>query len=99
MLNMILLAVIASNGSNAKSAPVVTPVLWTEPQPKTVADWTWGSGGETRAPRPPFRFVKENLGGTNPKIEVTDAADAHWVVKFGGEVHTETFAARLLNAV
>src|SRR5579883_3100978 len=84
-----------SNINPASTAAKVIPVLWQEP--KSV-DWTWGPGGEPLAPHPPFDFVKENLTGTNPKIEVKDAAGRLWVVKFGGEVHTEPFAARLLNA-
>src|SRR5437016_10223268 len=74
-------------------------VLWNEPRPATMPDWVWGPGGEARAPLPPFQFVSENFGGTNPKVNVRDARGALWVVKFGGEVHTETFSARLLNAV
>ena len=74
-------------------------VLWNDPKPATLADWIWGPGGEAQAPRPPFRFVSENLGGTNPKVNVRDARGALWIVKFGGEVHTDTFSARLLNAV
>ena len=100
MFNLILLVLSSIHGSvPPEPAPQPRPVLWAEPGPKTVADWTWGPGGESRAPRPPFHFVKENLSGTNPKVEVTDAAGARWVVKFGGEVHTEPFAARLLSAV
>jgi hypothetical protein len=73
-------------------------ILWEEPNPLSVSDWIWGPGGQERAPRPPFQFVKENLGGTNPKINVRDARGALWIVKFGGEAHTDTFAARLLYA-
>ena len=51
------------------------------------------------APRLPFRFVKEKTTGTNPKVEVRDAAGRTWTVKFGAEVHADTFSARLLNAV
>jgi hypothetical protein len=99
MLDLLLLTVSSFTGiSPAAPAPNVTPVLWTEPKPKTVADWIWGPGGEQRNPRPPFTFVKESLSGTNPKVEVTDADGARWIVKFGGEIHTETFAARFLNA-
>jgi len=77
----------------------VAQVLWKEPPVLTVADWVSGPGGAEAAPRPPFQFVKENLDGTNPKIDVLDAAQRTWVVKFGGEVHSDTFAARLLYAV
>jgi len=73
--------------------------LWKEPRPTTASDWTWGPGGQEMVPRPPFAFVKERFGGSNPKVEVRDAADRRWVVKFGSEAHTDTFAARLLNAL
>ena len=59
--------------------------VWKEPQPASIADWTWGPGGEELAPRAPFRFVKEKFGGTNPKVEVRDAAGRAWTVKFGSE--------------
>jgi hypothetical protein len=74
-------------------------VLWREPPPVTVSDWTWGPGGQGMSPRPPFQFVKEKLTGTNPKVEVRDAARNLWTVKFGAEVHADTFASRLLNAL
>jgi hypothetical protein len=73
--------------------------LWTEPRPPTPSHWTWGPGGQEMAPRPPFAFVKERFGGSNPKVEVRDAADRRWVVKFGSEAHTDTFAARFVSAM
>jgi hypothetical protein len=39
------------------------------------------------------------LTGTNPKVEVRDAAGRLWTVKFGAEVNTDTFAPRLLSAL
>jgi hypothetical protein len=74
-------------------------ILWREPRPATISDWTWGPGGQEMVPRPPFRFIKEKLGGTNPKVEVQDAAGRRWIVKFGSEVYADTFAPRLLNAL
>jgi len=74
-------------------------VLWQAPRPMTVADWTWGPGGEARAPQAPFQFIGEDFRGTNPKIKVRDAKGQHWTVKFGGEDHSEVFAARLLFAL
>ena len=79
-------------------APQSRQIMWRAPKHLTVSDWIWGPGGAARAPRPPFRFVRENLGGTNPKVDVRDAAGALWIVKFGSEVHTDTFASRLLHA-
>ncbi len=65
----------------------------------TAVDWVWGPGGSSTAPRPPFRFVKENFSGVNPKIDVLDSADRAWVVTFGGGLHADTFAARFLYAL
>jgi hypothetical protein len=65
----------------------------------SAVDWVWGPGGASAAPRPPFRFVKENFSGVDPKIEVLDRADRAWVVTFGGGLHSDTFAARFLCAV
>ena len=74
-------------------------VLWQEPGKITVNDWMWGAGGEAKAPKPPYAFVKEDLHGTNPKIRVRDAKGDQWTVKFGGENHSEVFASRLLYAL
>lgn len=74
-------------------------LLWQQPGEITVADWTWGPGGEARAPQGPFVFVEEDLNGTNPKIKVRDTKGEHWIVKFGGEDHSDVFAARFLFAM
>src|SRR5215475_8110871 len=73
-------------------------IVWRAPQLLSTSDWVWGPGGKETAPVPPFKFVKENMGGTNPKVNVKDARGALWIVKFGGEVHAEVFASRLLYA-
>jgi len=74
-------------------------VLWKEPAAMSVEDWVWGPGGKQAAPQPPYTFLKENLDGTNPKIDVKDAAGRTWVVKFGSEIHSDTFAARFVYAM
>lgn len=96
---LFLMLHLSTTNRGAELAPLGPKILWSEPGLSTISDWIWGPGGESRAPRPPFQFVKENFGGTNPKIDVRDANGALWIVKFGGEVHTDTFAARLLHAV
>ena len=73
--------------------------LWKVPQEVNMSAWSSGPGAEETAPHPPFQFVKEKVSGTNPKVEVRDAAGQIWTVKFGSEVHSDTFAARLLNAL
>lgn len=57
-----------------------------------------GPGGRAGAPRAPFTFVEEDKGGTNPKIEVRDAAGRIWGVKWGEEVNSEVFASRIVWA-
>jgi len=74
-------------------------VLWQPPGEITLSDWVWGPGGQARAPRPPFEFIEEDLKGTNAKIKVRDAKGDQYIVKFGGENHSDVFAARLLHAV
>jgi hypothetical protein len=74
-------------------------VLWREPPPLSAADWTWGPGGKETAPQPPFRFVKEKFGGTNPKVEVKDERGRRWTVKFGSEAHTDTFQSRFVSSL
>ena len=49
-------------------------------------------------PKPPFRFEKEESGGTAPKVIVKDSSDRRWIVKFGAEGQPETFASRVVHA-
>jgi hypothetical protein len=81
------------------AGPDGKPVLWQAPEKITLEDWIWGSGGEARAPQPPYEFVAEDFNGTNAKIKVRDAKGDHWTVKFGGENHSDVFASRLLFAM
>ena len=74
-------------------------LLWQQPGNITIADWIWGPGGEARAPQAPFEFIEEDFNGTNPKVKVRDAKGDRWTVKFGGEDHSDVFAARLLFAM
>ncbi len=93
----------AASEKNKKAGGVaaakhVAQVLWRNPGAVEKLDFAGGPGGRSGAPKPPFRFVEENLSGTNPKVKVTDATGRHWSVKWGPEVHAETFAARLVWA-
>jgi hypothetical protein len=74
-------------------------VIWRDPGNVARLDLAWGEGGAAAAPKPPFIFVAEDKGGTNPKIEVKDARGVVWGVKWGEEVNSEVFAARLVWAV
>jgi len=98
-----LTAVVASHP--ASSVGETVRLLWRDPGAVASRDLYWGSGSEARVPKPPFTFVSENLTGTKPKINVTDAASVPWSVKFAtvrpgdNEVHSEIAASRLVWAL
>ena len=95
-------AVVASApvGMSVRSAPQrARNLIWQNPGNVAALNLAWGEGGQAGAPKPPFTFVKEDTGGTNPKIEVRDAAGVIWGVKWGEEIHAEVFASRLVWAV
>jgi len=96
----VAVAVCDPNPADASSAGKALPeVLWRAPRQMTMEDWTCGPGGCDRVPAPPFQFIKEDPGGTNPKVTVRDANRRAWSVKFGAEVIPECFAPRLLEAL
>ena len=70
-------------------------VIWRDPGPPESVDLAGGPGGRDGAPAPPFQFIEEHSSGSNPSVSVRDARDRVWRVKWGQEVHTETFATRL----
>lgn len=78
--------------------PKPGPTIWRDPGRVERIDFRYGPWGPEQAPRPPFTFVEEDLGGSNPKIKVTDAAGREWGVKWGSEVNSEVFASRLVAA-
>ena len=78
--------------------PLQRPVIWRDPGPVENLDFVNGPGGTKHLPQPPFTFVEEDTGGTNPKIKVTDASGRSWGVKWGSEVQGEVFASRLVWA-
>lgn len=70
-------------------------VLWRDPGDVTALNLAAGPGGEDGRPSPPFVFLQEHLGGSQPCVSVTDARGRRWRVKWGDEVNSETFAVRL----
>ncbi len=99
------LLVIALNAP-ASSAPRRTStrsasasaVLWRDPVNITRRDLRYGPGGRKHQPQGPFRFVKEDLKGSNVKFVVTGADGVKWTIKLGEEAHPETAASRILWA-
>src|SRR5437773_618966 len=90
-----LIAAPASSGGEViqkvrDSVHLGTPMIWRDPGDVAELDFEGGPGGRAQAPKPPYTFIDENLSGTNPKIDVRDADDVKWSVKFGDEVHAET---------
>jgi hypothetical protein len=76
------------------------PVLWQDPADISSRDLRFGQGGESHAPQGTvFKFVKEDLSGTNPKLIVSDEAGQTWKMKLGAEAKPEVAASRLVWAV
>ena len=104
-----LSAALATFGPLPSTAPVdsnseTIKVLWRDPGAIAQKDLYWGPGSEASAPKAPFTFVKEDVSGTKPKIEVTDAGGSRWSIKLvpltpeDNEVHAEIAATRLVWA-
>src|SRR5262245_54436052 len=70
-------------------------VLWADPGDVAALDFRYGIGGPDRQPQPPFHFVREDKSGTTPKVDVTDARNVKWNVKWGSEARATTFCGRM----
>ncbi len=70
-------------------------VLWRDPGPVDRLDLVSGPGGRDFIPVPPYRFLEEPAGGSQPCVSVRDGRGRRWRVKWGQEVRCETFAVRL----
>src|SRR3954465_13125160 len=73
----------------------VKHVLWREPPDASRLDLAAGPGGPDGAPQPPFQFIEEHQTGSQPCVSVRGGRGRRWRVKWGPEVHSETFAVRL----
>jgi hypothetical protein len=93
--------VLAQKTAKSKTPPAMPAkkLIWHDPGAVEKLDFTGGSGGVAGAPKPPFTFVEEDLGGTNPKVKLKDASGMEWTAKFGHEVKSEVFATRMVWAV
>lgn len=72
------------------------PMIWSESGRIDRKDLRYGPGSASRAPVPPFRFVKEDKKGESPKFEIRDANNVEWVVKLGPEAQSETVVSRIV---
>jgi hypothetical protein len=82
--------------------PVVaggTPVLWRDPGDISARDLRNGPGSPELAPVPPFTFLKQDMVGASPKIQVRDAKGVKWSVKLGIESKAEMVATKLVWAM
>ena len=86
------------DGPDVEKLPPGQNILWTDPGDVSSLDFRFGVGGAEGQPQPPFRFVSEDLSGTAAKINVIDAKDLAWNVKFGPEARASAFCSRLLWA-
>ena len=84
--------------TRGETAGAVHAVLWRNPADIEYRNLFYGPGGESRQPRAPFTFVKEDRDGSNPKFVVRDAGGVKWKVKLGAEARPETAASRLVWA-
>jgi hypothetical protein len=95
-------SVFSTQGSHKKTylgnLPPGEKVLWTNPGDVSSLDFTYGVGGPEGQPRPPFRFVDEDMSGTIAKVNVIDSRGTNWNVKWGPEARASTFCSRLLWA-
>jgi hypothetical protein len=82
----------------AVAAAAAQPVFWHDPGNVAALDLGGAAGSGVAAPKPPFTFLREDPSGTQPKVFVRDAAGATWNVKFGYEVHNESFCWRIVSA-
>jgi hypothetical protein len=87
------------NDKPISQASVHNASIWQDPGDIASKDMFYGAGGKDGRPAPPFTFVSEDLNGTNPKFDASDANGTKWRVKLGEEARPEVVASRLMWAV
>ena len=88
-----------SASGRAEIARADSAILWREPVDIGSRNLFYGPGGKEQEPHGPFKFVEEDLNGTNPKFVIRDRDKIKWTVKLGLEARPETVASRLVWAV
>jgi hypothetical protein len=86
-------------GKPISQADIHNASLWRDPGNISAKDLFYGEGGKDAQPVAPFKFVSEDMNGTNPKFDVKDATGKKWRVKLAEEARPEVVASRLLWAV
>lgn len=101
-MKALLLALASLTAAYAQTAATPSPLpagsLWRDPGDVAHLDFAGSVGAPIGKPKPPLTFVREDTSGTQPKIFVKDASGAMWNVKFGYEVHPESFCWRVVRA-
>jgi hypothetical protein len=88
-----------SGKARVETARGQSAILWREPTYIQSRNLFYGPGGEEHLPQGPFKFVEEDLNGSNPKFIVRDKDKVKWTVKLGNEARPETVASRLVWSV
>jgi len=70
-------------------------ILWQKPGPVEAFDLTTAA----TPPKAPYSFIREDMGGTSPKVTIKDANGIEWRVKGGLDVKPETFITRFVTAL
>jgi hypothetical protein len=84
----------AADAESARSG-----ILWAAPVDIQTRNLFYGSGVERSQPHgTTFTFEKEDMNGSNPKMDVRDDDGVKWKLKLGTEPRPETAASRLLWA-
>ena len=108
IIGTFVLGAFLTNFLNAAASTVVdtrpagqaaAAVLWNPVENIARRDLYRGPGGHHDAPCEPYVFVKEDLKGSNPKLDIRDGKGIEWKVKLGMEARPETAASRLMWAV
>lgn len=96
---------VAPAAAHQRSSSRSRRVLWRDPGTIASLDLSWSDRRRFTPPVPPFKFVKEDMSGSHPKVRVKDARGREWTAKLEddvdatGEAHAEVAAARLLWAL
>jgi hypothetical protein len=80
--------------------PAPNVAIWHDPGDISSKNLLLGSGGEKHQPQgTKFKFIKEDMHGTTPKLDVTDEGGKKWKLKLGNEARAEVTASRFVWAV
>jgi hypothetical protein len=80
------------------TADIHNASIWQDPGDIASKDMFHGVGGVDGQPVLPFKFLDEDMNGTNAKADVEDSNGKKWRMKIGEEARPEVVASRLLWA-